>query len=194
MLTVLTNVITSKTGLVTFSGTNFKTIATDNTDYSYKQILKRFKEGSLEIGTKSDSYQVINPGIAEGELVGGNLSLIRGLIDGKYKLEFTDKILFLEELGLETPPALVSNYLYYMKQNGIFNKIKGLWIGNYEHESDVKLEKIVLDVIRDEYNIPIVKSDNFGHIETKTVIPIGTRAKIDTTSKVKVELIEKCVK
>lgn len=81
-----------------------------------------------------------------------------------------------------------------MKQNGIFNKIKGLWIGNYEHESDVKLEKIVLDVIRDEYNIPIVKSDNFGHIETKTVIPIGTRAKIDTTSKVKVELIEKCVK
>ena len=193
-ITVLTNVITSKTGLVTFSGTNFKTIATDNTDYSYKQILKRFKEGSLEIGTKSDSYQVINPGIAEGELVGGNLSLIRGLIDGKYKLEFTDKILFLEELGLETPPALVSNYLYYMKQNGIFNKIKGLWIGNYEHESDVKLEKIVLDVIRDEYNIPIVKSDNFGHIETKTVIPIGTRAKIDTTSKVKVELIEKCVK
>ena len=34
-ITSLTNMITEKTGLVTFSGTNFKTIATDETDYSY---------------------------------------------------------------------------------------------------------------------------------------------------------------
>ena len=32
-ITSLTNIIYEKTGLVTFSGTNFKTIATDETDY-----------------------------------------------------------------------------------------------------------------------------------------------------------------
>ena len=41
-ITSLTNVIHAKTGLVTFSGTNFKTIATDETDYSYKEAIKRF--------------------------------------------------------------------------------------------------------------------------------------------------------
>ena len=33
-ITSLTNIITEKTGLITFSGTNFKTIATDETDFT----------------------------------------------------------------------------------------------------------------------------------------------------------------
>ncbi len=192
-ITSITNIISAKTGLVTFSGTNFKTIATDETDYSLKQILNRFVDNKLELGEKEDKYVTIHEGTGEGELIGGNLSLTRGLVEGKYKIDFEDKILFLEELGFETGPALASNYLYYMKQNGVFDKIKGLWIGNYEHESNISLEKIVLDVLDNEYDFPIIKSNNFGHIDTKTVIPIGTKAKIDTSKEIKIELIEKCV-
>lgn len=192
-ITSLTNIITAKTGLVTFSGINFKTIATDETDYSYKEALKRFVYGSLKIGQAGEKYYTIQEGIAEGELIGGNLSLTRGMVSGKYSIDFTDKILFLEELGFETGPALASNYLYYMKQNGVFDKIKGLWIGSYEHESGIALEKIIMDVLGDEYKFPIIKSNNFGHIETKTVIPIGTKAKIDTKKDIKIELIENCV-
>ena len=192
-ITSITNIISAKTGLVTFSGTNFKTIATDETDYSLKQILNRFVDNKLELGEKEDKYVTIHEGTGEGELIGGNLSLTRGLVEGKYKIDFEDKILFLEELGFETGPALASNYLYYMKQNGVFDKIKGLWIGNYEHESNISLEKIVLDVLDNEYDFPIIKSNNFGHIDTKTVIPIGTKVKIDTSKEIKIELIEKCV-
>ena len=188
-ITSITNIITEKTGLVTFSSTNFKTIATDETDYSYKQALNRFVQGSLEFG--QNNFKIIKNGEAEGKLIGGNLSLIRGLVCGKYKVDFTDKILFIEELGYETDPAMVSNNLYYMKQNGVFDKIKGLWIGNYEHESGIALEKIVLDCLEEKYNFPIIKSNNFGHIEKKEVIPIGTKAKIKNG---KIELIEKCVK
>lgn len=192
-ITSITNIISAKTGLVTFSGTNFKTIATDETDYSLKQILNRFVDNKLELVEKEDKYVTIHEGTGEGELIGGNLSLTRGLVEGKYKIDFEDKILFLEELGFETGPALASNYLYYMKQNGVFDKIKGLWIGNYEHESNISLEKIVLDVLDNEYDFPIIKSNNFGHIDTKTVIPIGTKVKIDTSKEIKIELIEKCV-
>lgn len=193
-ITSLTNIITQKTGLVTFNGTNFKTIATDETSYSYEEAIKRFVDGSLEVGKENEKYQTIIPGVAEGNLIGGNLSLIRGLVAGKYKIDFMDKILFIEELGFETGPSLVSNYLAYMKQNGVFKQIKGIWIGNYEHESGITLEKILQDIIGDKYNKPIIKSNNFGHVETKTVIPIGTKAKIDTNKRIKIELIEKCVK
>lgn len=188
-ITSLTNIINAKTGLITYSGTNFKTIATDETDYSLKQILKRFVQGSSDFGTLDDEYITIRSGNTEGELIGGNLTLIRGLTSGKYSIDFTDKILFLEELGFETEPALVNNHLYYMKQNGVFEKIKGLWLGNYTHESGITLEKIVLDVIGEEYSFPIIKSDNFGHIEKKIVIPIGATARIDTGKKVKIELL-----
>ena len=193
-ITSLTNMIHEKTGLVTFSGTNFKTIATDETDYSYKETINRFVNGSIEIGKEKTGYKTIKEGTAEGELVGGNLFLTRGMVCGKYSISFKDKILFLEELGIETEPAVINNFLYYMKQNGVFDEIKGLWLGNYEHESNIRLEEIVQEVLGDEYSFPIIKSNNFGHCETKTVIPIGTRARIDTNEIEKIKLIEKCVK
>ena len=152
-ITSLTNIITENTGLVTFSGTNFKTIATDETDYSYKQALSRFIDGSLKFEPENEKYITIQEGKVKGELVGGNLSLTKELVCGKYSIDFTDKILFLEELGYESDPAVVSNSLYYMKQNGVFDKIKGLWIGNYEHQSGITLEKIILDVLENKYKI-----------------------------------------
>ena len=193
-ITTIVNVIYQKTGLVTFSGTNFKTTATDETDYSLNEVLKRFVQGSRELGKEEDLEKTIKEGCAEGTLIGGNLSTIHGLTCGKYALDFRDKILFLEDLGLESEPSLVNNHLYYMKQNGVFNKIKGLWLGNYEHESGVFLEKIVLDVLEDECDFPIIKCDYFGHTEKKTVIPIGTKARIDTSKNKKIELIEECIK
>lgn len=94
-ITSLTNIITAKTGLVTFSGTNFKTIATDETNYSYNEVMKRFVDGSLELGLEEEKYETLKEGVAEGQLIGGNLSLTRGLVSGKYSIDFTDKILFL---------------------------------------------------------------------------------------------------
>lgn len=65
--------------------------------------------------------------------------------------------------------------------------------GNYETEEKISLEEILLQVLDNEYNFPIIKSNNFGHTEKKTVIPIGIEAKIDTTKKDKIVLLENCV-
>lgn len=192
-ITSITNCIYSKTGLITFNSATFKSLTSWETDYSFKEMMKRFQDKSLELGVEDDEYITIKEGIAEGELVGGNLSLTKRLVCGKYSLDFTDKILFIEELGYESDPNLVNNDLYYMKQNGVFDKIKGIWVGNYEHESGIALEKILLDALDYEYNFPIIKSNNFGHCDKKTVIPIGTKARIDTTKDRKIMLLEECV-
>ena len=192
--TSLLNAIYAKTGLVTFHGPTFKALTSWQTKYGYEEVIKRFVEGGLSLGQADDEYVIIKEGKAKGILVGGNLSLVNEMVCGKYSIDFTDKILFLEDLGYESEPAFISNYLYYMRQNKVFDKIKGIWLGNYEHESGITLEKILLDVIENDYTFPIIKSNNFGHIETKTVIPIGTKAKIDTNKTVKIELIESCVK
>ena len=96
------------------------------------------------------------------------------------------------------PPPNVINvgqtYFYRMKQNDVFNQIKGIWFGGYEHESGITLSKILEDTIGNEYDFPIIQSSNFGHIDKKTVIPIGTKVKIDTEDEVKIRLLEKCVK
>ena len=139
--TSLTNNIYSQTGVVTFSGPTFKALTSWQTQYGYEEVIKRFVEGGLVLGQADDEYKTIKEGKAKGILVGGNLSLLNEMISGKYSIDFTDKIVFMEELFLETPPALVSNYFYHMKQNGIFDRIKGIWLGNYD--GSVAIEKIL---------------------------------------------------
>ena len=190
--TSLLNAIYAKTGLVTFHGPTFKALTSWQTKYGYEEVIKRFEEGGLSLGQADDEYVTIKEGKTKGILVGGNLSLVNEMVCGKYSIDFTDKILFLEELFVETPPELVSNYFYHMKQNGVFDKIKGIWLGNYD--GAVSIEQILLDTLEGEYSVPIIKSNNFGHIDKKTVIPIGIMAKIDTNSENKIELLENCVK
>lgn len=192
--TSITNMITEKSGLITYSGPTFKSLSSWETDYAYKEFVKRFMQEDLSIGIPEDEYITIKEGKTVGELIGGNLGLTAKMCAGKYNINFKNKILFIEELGFESEPAMCSGNLYFMKQNGVFDQIKGIWVGNYEHEQNIPLEKILLDTLGDEYDFPIIKSNNFGHTDKKTVIPIGTIAKIDTSQTIKIELIEKCVK
>ena len=78
-----------------------------------------------------------------------------------------------------------------MKQEGIFDEIAGIWIGNYENE--IQISKILLDTINDiEFKKPIIKSNNFGHSEKKIVIPIGTTIEINTNdNKPYVKILER---
>lgn len=193
--TSILNAIHEKTGLVTYHGPTFKSLTSWETGYAYKQFIKTFVEdtGSLIMGEPEDEYTTIQAGQATEELVGGNLSLFTKLVCGKYAVNLQDKILFLEELGFEAAPEMVNSNIYYLKQNGVFDRIAGLWIGNYEHPSKVSIEKIIKNAIGDEYKFPIIKSDNFGHIDKKIIIPIGTKAEINTNEKIKIKLVEKCV-
>lgn len=193
--TSILNAIHEKTGLVTYHGPTFKSLTSWETGYAYKQFIKTFAENteSLIMGEPEDEYTTIQAGQATGELVGGNLSLFTKLVCGKYAVNVQDKILFLEELGFEVAPEMVNSNIYYLKQNGVFDRIAGLWIGNYEHPSKVSIEKIIKNAIEDEYKFPIIKSDNFGHIDKKIIIPIGTKAEINTNEKIKIKLVEKCV-
>lgn len=193
--TSILNAIHEKTGLVTYHGPTFKSLTSWETGYAYKQFIKTFVDDveSVIMGEPEDEYTTIQAGQATGELVGGNLSLFTKLVCGKYAVNVQDKILFLEELGFEAAPEMVNSNIYYLKQNGVFDRIAGLWIGNYEHQSKISLEKIITNAIGDEYKFPIIKSNNFGHIDKKIIIPIGTKAEINTNEKIKIKLVEKCV-
>ena len=182
------NYIHEKTGNIGFIGPNFKSLnAPDTNYYLLDEMLKRLENNYYDLATDNNEFRMIKEGQAVGELVGGNLSLTTGLID---EIDFTNKILFLEEFSFESPSAMVSNYLYRLRQKRVFNKVSGIWLGNYE--GDVAIEKILMDTIEDmNLNIPIIKSDNFGHIERKITIPLGVKAEIKDG---KIKLVEDYLK
>lgn len=192
--TFLLNMIYEKTGLATFHSSTFKAISDWDKPYVFRDLIDKVVNGKLTLRRENEEFETLKEGIEEGTLIGGNLNCLREMACGKYSLDFQDKILFIEDLGEESNPKFISNFLYYMKQNEVFSKIKGLWVGSYEHESNIKLEKIVMDVLDNDYKFPIIKSNNFGHINKKQTIPIGIKARIDTSKEEKIILLEKCVK
>ena len=187
--TSILNEISEKTGLVTYLGPSMKSISSGETDYRLKSVMDRLVNGRTNLFYDEDikEIKIIREGKAKGQLVGGNLTLTTDLISGKYKINFKNKILLMEDLAFEAIPEKVSHDLYKMKQEGIFDQISGIWIGNYDGE--IPLEKILLDTIDDiEFNKPIIKSENFGHGEKKIVIPIGQEAEIDTNNYIPITL------
>ncbi len=48
--TSLINEIYARTGLVTFHGPNFKSLSSEETDYGYKEVIKRFIENDTSFG------------------------------------------------------------------------------------------------------------------------------------------------
>ena len=186
--------INSKTGLVTFHSATFKSISDWDKPCVFQDIIDKLMYEKSDLIRENEKFEIVKQGMAEGILIGGNLNCISRMVTGKYSLNFKDKILFIEDLGVESNPKFVSSFLYLLKQNEVFSEINGLWIGSYESETNIKLEQIVKDVIGNEYNFPIIKSENFGHIDTKITIPIGVKAKIDTRQKSKIMLLDKFVK
>lgn len=194
------NYIVEKTGNIGFIGPNFKTVTSSETTYCYEYLMKRICNMSMELLASDDECYLIKKknrsinyiqdksGITtEGKLIGGNLSLISEL---SRELNFENKILFLEDFGYEAKPQTVSNHLYNLKQQGIFNKINGLWLGNYEGE--IQIEKIVMDTIKDlDVKFPIIKSNNFGHTERIMTIPLGVKARIEDND---IKIIENYLK
>ena len=78
---------------------------------------------------------------------------------------------------------------------GVYDKIKGVIFGrpkDYSDNEKEELNKIVLSIIRDEFqarNIPIVMNMDFGHTDPKVILPLGCMVRIEPETK-KVILLE----
>ncbi len=191
-ITVLLNAIYQKTGLVTFHGNDVMWgFGAEHTDYDEQEFVDRLVKGKIGEVKHNSKWKCIKEGITEGVLIGGNLNCLNKLAGTKYQPDFEAKILLLETFDESNAPDDVEAELSRLKQMGVFEKIKGLWIGYYNHKSKIPYEEIVMNVVKD-YDFPILKCDDFGHNTPNTTIPIGIKIKLDATNK-QIVLLDKCV-
>ncbi len=191
-ITVLLNAIYKKTGLITFHWNNILFgFWREYSKYSQEEFIERLVEWKIGKINQNSEYICVREWKAEWILVGWNLWCINKLAWTKYFPDFKDKIIFLEDFEISTPPEKVKCFLYQLKQNWVFEKIKWIWVGNYNHPSWKKYEDIVLEVTK-EFDFPILKSSDFWHNTENTTIPIWVKVKLDATNK-NIEILENCV-
>jgi len=130
-------------------------------------------------------YNKLNrPGVAEAEIVGGNLSLLYALSGSVDDISAKNKILFLEDLDEQL--YHVDRMMLQLKRSGKLKHLKGLIVGGMSDMKDNAIpygktaEEIVLDAIK-EYNYPVCFNFPAGHIEKNLALYLGKKAKLEIT-------------
>jgi muramoyltetrapeptide carboxypeptidase LdcA involved in peptidoglycan recycling len=199
-ITTLCNAIFVKTGLITYYGPHFSSWGMeqefDYTAESFAACIEKtneykilpsdtwsddpwFIEQKVRFHEKNDGAKVWNNGMAEGRIVGGNLSTFVLLAGTKYWPGLEETILLIED-DEETTPQLFDRYLQTITMQPDFTGVKAVIIGRFQKNSgmsDELLEKILVSKSALK-NIPIVSDINFGHTTPISVFPIGGRLKL----------------
>lgn len=127
---------------------------------------------------------VLRPGSATGGLVGGNLSILSKLVGTPFMPDLAGAILFLEEVG--EPPYRVDGCLAQLRHAGILEELGGVVLGCFT-EADPRpgrpsrsLEEVFADYF-DPLACPVVGGLEYGHVPRKASVPIGVRARLETS-------------
>jgi muramoyltetrapeptide carboxypeptidase len=194
-VTALLNAIYARTGIVTFHGPIANQTFSEYTVKNFKNVLFE-PNHNIELATpplfeavegqaeKDNRLTTVTPGTATGRLIGGNLSLLVKLVGTPYEPDYTDKILFLEDV--EEAPYRMDGMLTHLLIAGRLEKLAGIAFGKCTDceakGASLSLEQVINDRLGG-LNIPVLKGLMIGHIEDMATIPIGVLATLDATRK-----------
>ena len=127
--------------------------------------------------------KVWSGGSATGITVGGNLTVLMGLIGTPYFPDMKGKILVLEDIN--EYPYRVDRMLTQLRLAGVLNDIAGILLGDFsgcvsKDGADGDIRAVFQDFFQNS-PIPVVQI-NYGHKNRETVVPMGKEIRIDSVS------------
>ena len=205
-ITALHLAIYEKTGLVTFHGP--LAVSTWNSfsfDYFKRLLFDKEKITFTNPTDKGDNLvqienriRTIREGEATGRLIGGNLSVLTGIMGSEYfPSDWEGNILYLEDVGEQI--YAVDRMMSQLQLGGVLDKISGFVFGKCTscNPGGSGYGSLTMEEVIDHYikplNIPAFSGAMIGHIDDNVTIPNGLKAKINAT-KGSIELQENPVK
>jgi len=181
-LTYLHCAINEYASLVTFHGPLLMSVGRID-DLSKKMFLQLFSPMELQYTEDISSLTTIAPGVARGEIIGGNLRRLVNTLGTKFEVRTEGRILLIEELG-ETIPT-IDAMLQQLKQARKLEQLAGVVIGSFtQTEAD---EAALFALMKDYFadlGVPVVAGFKIGHDSTNIAIPLGVDAILDAQEKV----------
>jgi len=148
-----------------------------NSKESINTMIAALQGGDYEIKTTADSHNKL--GECTGELVGGNLSIIYSLLGTNDQIDFTDKILFVEDLAEQL--YSIDRMFYALNKAGVLDQIKGLIVGGMTDLKDtavpigISYQNIILSHFQYK-KTPICFNFPAGHIDDNRALIFGKKA------------------
>lgn len=129
-----------------------------------------------------ERHRLDRQGVAEGVVVGGNLSILYSLLGSRSQIDTRGKILLIEDLD---------EYLYHidrmmqaLRRAGMLDGLAGLVVGGLTEMHDNSIpwghtaEEIVMEAVGDK-GYPVAFGAPIGHIGTENrALPLGMKARM----------------
>jgi muramoyltetrapeptide carboxypeptidase len=124
------------------------------------------------------SHHLNRNGVSNGELVGGNLSLLAHIVGSSSDINTKNKILFIEDIG--EYKYNIDRMLMQLKRAGKLDALAGFILGSFSEMKDTTipygkdLKEIIFDAVK-EYNYPVCFDFPVGHVKENYALKIGMK-------------------
>jgi muramoyltetrapeptide carboxypeptidase len=129
-----------------------------------------------ELSYEFKSHTLNRSGEGGGILIGGNLSLLVAVSGSVSDLDYTGKILFIEDIGEYL--YSIDRMLYNLKRAGKLAHLAGLIVGGFSDMKDNDIPfgqtvpEIIMDIVK-EYDYPVCFDFPAGHIPDNCSLVFG---------------------
>jgi len=122
-------------------------------------------------------------GMAEGRLLGGNLSLVASLVGTPYLPDLRGAVLLLEDVGER--PYRLDRMWTQLKLAGVLDAVSGIALGEFTGCEEKDASWSAEDVLRElaqALGKPCVAGLPVGHGEVNLAVPLGVRVRLDAAA------------
>ncbi len=156
-------------------------------DYSYSALKSALFGGLAGVLPMPEGSfcETVRPGVAQGSLVGGNLSLVAASLGTPWEIDTRGKLLFLEDVDEE--PYRIDGMLTHLKNAGKFADCAGVVLGYWtdcvpkDDKPTLPLDDVLEEILGDLHK-PVLKGLPCGHSLPSMSLPLGANVRLDATN------------
>lgn len=193
-LTFLLNPLVQRSGFVAFHGPAVAVdLARGLTPRALDHLLQLLK-GELA-GFEFEAREAVHEGSAEGEVMGGCLSVLTAMLGTPYAPDFGAKILFLEDTGEKA--YRVDRMLVQLRQAGVLSSAAAIVFGAIRPVDGNEQEARLLEQFIAEQTAglgrPVLHGIEAGHGTENLALPLGLRARVETSPRPRLVFVDAAV-
>lgn len=136
----------------------------------------QFKAGSLLAHPVAHPLTTVEPGIARGPLLGGNLSMIAATLGTPYEIHTQGAILFIEDIN--EPLYRIDRLLTHLRLAGKLQPLHGVLVGDVAGVDSQALARLLKQTFA-PLRIPVLAGWRSGHCDPNLTLPLGAMVTLD---------------
>jgi muramoyltetrapeptide carboxypeptidase len=185
-ITALSLAIFAKSGLINFAGPMIATELYEPSDYTEEHFWGMLTEPTYACTLRNFEHHPVSclkAGVATGQMIGGNLSVLSSMIGTPFLPSFRDALFFAEDIN--EPAYRIDRMLSHLFNAGLLQQCSGIMFGQFsrnpsDENRDYRFDKMFgYYADRTAEGTPVMTGLSYGHIHELMTIPVGAKCRVE---------------